>query len=95
MIKNTSIQLNVMKGPKQFVHNHQPTPANAVVTATTTALGNSITTIETLDAGWDQGIGTFHGATEERQFAKAQLRQALSALEFGGGALNRGPGAEQ
>ena len=82
MIKKTRIQINVMKRAKQFVLDHPITPANAVVTATTTALGTSITTIETLDSGWDQGKGTFHGAVEERQFAKSELRVALSALSL-------------
>jgi hypothetical protein len=82
MIKNTRIKLNAMKRAKQFVLDHAITPANAVVTATTTALGTSITTIETLDSGWDQGQGTFRGAAEERQSAKAQLQQALSALSL-------------
>jgi hypothetical protein len=52
------------------------------VTTTATALGTSITKIETLDGGWDQGKGAFHGAVAERQFAKAQLRDALSALSL-------------
>ena len=82
MIKETRIQLNAMKRVKQFVLDHAITPANTVVDATATALGNSITTIETLDAGWDQGKGTFLGAAEERKFAKKQLRDALSALSL-------------
>ena len=82
MIKDTRIKLNAMKRVKQHVLDHAIVPANAVVTATATALGNSITTIETLDGGWDQGKGTFHGAVEERQFAKQQLRNALSALSL-------------
>ena len=82
MIKDTRIKLNAMKRSHQHVLDNVITPANAVVTATATALGTSITTIETLDAGWDQGKGTFHGAVEERQFAKKQLRDALSALSL-------------
>jgi hypothetical protein len=82
MIKKTRIQFNVMKRSKQFVLDHPITPANAVVTATATALDTSITTIEALDSGWDQGKGTFHGAVEERQSAKSDLRVALSALSL-------------
>ena len=82
MIKETRIIVNVMKRSKQFALDHVITPPNAVVTATTAALGDSITTIETLDAGWDQGKGTFHGAVAERKFAKLQLRHALSALSL-------------
>jgi hypothetical protein len=82
MIKETRIQFNAMKRVKQHVLDHVITPANPVVTATATALGDSITTIETLDSGWDQGKGLFLGAAEERQFAKIQLRNALSALSL-------------
>jgi hypothetical protein len=82
MIKETRIVLNVMKRVKQFALDHVITPANPVVTATSTALGTSISTIETLDAGWDQGKGTFHGAAAERQFARTVLRDALSALSL-------------
>ena len=82
MIKKTRIQYNAMKSVRQFVLDHPIIPANAAVTTTATALGASITRIETLDGGWDQGKGTFHGAVEERQFAKAQLRDALSALSL-------------
>ena len=82
MIKKTRIQYNAMKSVRQFVLDHPIIPANAAVTTTATALGTSISTIETLDGGWDQGKGTFHGAVEERQFAKAQLRQALGALSL-------------
>jgi hypothetical protein len=64
------------------VLDHVITPANAVVTATATALGTSITAIETLDSGWDQGDTASRGAAGERKLAKRQLRAALSALSL-------------
>jgi hypothetical protein len=82
MIKLTRIQFNSMKRSKQFVLDHTITPAIPALTAAATALGTSITTIEALDSGWDQGKGTFLGAAEERRFAKTQLRKALSALSL-------------
>ena len=80
MNKKIRIQLNSMKHTKQFVLDHPITPAIALVTSTATALGTSITTIETMAGTRTEGTGTFHGATEERQFAKTQLHNALSAL---------------
>jgi hypothetical protein len=80
MIKQTRIHLNSMKRGKQFILNHPIAPAIPALTAAVTGLGNSITTIEALDSGWDQGKGTFLGAAEERLFAKIALRQALSAV---------------
>lgn len=80
MKKKTRIQFNSMKGTKQFVLDHEITPPNVALTAASTALGVSITNIEELDSGWDQGKGTFHGAAEERQLAKDELRKLLSDL---------------
>ena len=82
MIKQTRIQVNSMKGAKQFVLDHTITPAIPALTAAATGLGNSITTIDALDSGWDQGKGTFLGAVEERRLAKTKLRKALSALSL-------------
>ncbi len=82
MKKKTRIQLNSMKGAKQFVLDHAITPPNVALTAASTALGVSITNLETLDSGWDQGKGTFLGAVEERRFAKDQLQDLLSDLSL-------------
>jgi hypothetical protein len=82
MIKQTRIQLTAMKNAKQHIVDHPITPAIPALTAAAAGLSTSITTIETLDSGWDQGKGTFHGAAAERRFRKDQLRRALSALSL-------------
>ena len=80
MIKKIRIQFNCMKRAKQFCVDHPLVPANAVVTATVTALGTSIATMEALAGGRVEGTGTFHGASGERKFARFELRDAISAL---------------
>ena len=80
MIKKIRIQLHSMKHSKQFVLDHPIVPPNVLVTATATALGNSITTIETIDGTRIEGSGTYRGAVEERKFARTQLHTALSDL---------------
>jgi hypothetical protein len=80
MIKEIRIQFNSMKRSKQFCVENPLVPANALVTATVTALGTSISTMEALAGGRVDGTGTFHGASQERKFAKLELRDALSAL---------------
>jgi hypothetical protein len=80
MKKPTRIQLNSMKRSRQFVLVNTITPANPLVTAASTGLGDSITRIETLAGTRNEGTGKYHGASEERQAAKRDLQSAVSSL---------------
>jgi hypothetical protein len=82
MKKTIRIKLNSMKRSKQFVLIHPITPTNLLVTTTATALGDSITRLETLSATRNEGTGTFRGAAEERRTAKHNLKSALSSLSL-------------
>ena len=80
MKKILRIKLKSMKRSKQFLVNNPVVPPNEEVTTASTALGTSITNMETLAGTREEGTGTFHGASQQRKFAKSQLRNALSKL---------------
>lgn len=80
MLKTLRIKLNSMKRSKQFVLINPLQTPNVEVTAASTALGTSITNMETIAGGREEGTGMFHGASQQRQFAKKDLRKALSQL---------------
>ncbi len=82
MKKTIRIKLNSMKRSKQFVLVHPITPINLLVTTTATALGDSITRLETLSATRNEGTGTSRGAAEGRKAAKRNLRSAVSSLSL-------------
>ena len=80
MKKAHRIRLNAMSRGHRHVLDHPVTPAIPALTAATTGLGGVITQLETLGGGRIVGTGTVRGAVETRQAAKAELRDAVSAV---------------
>ena len=74
--------VDTLKRSHQHITETPITPPIVIVTATTTALGNSITLIDALDGGRLNGNSTWRGAAEERQFLRKQLRSQVGDLSL-------------
>ena len=73
-------QYNAMTRARQCVLDHPITPANPLVTAEVTGIGNALTRIDALESQRSVGTGTKNGAVEEKQILRDRLVEELRDL---------------